>query len=99
MNAIMTNERLAPPRTLTWKSLGLILTLLAPHVWADESAELGKVAPEVLDMEQRSEAAGMIEQDIRRRTTEANARNREEWSRIKTREEWEKYRDERIGHL
>ena len=77
----------------------LILTLLAPNASADEAADLSKVAPEVLNGEQRREAAGMIERDIRRRTSEANARNREEWSRLKTRQQWERYRDERIDRL
>src|SRR5205814_1767379 len=66
---------------------------------AGDSVELGKVAPEVLTREQRAEAAGMIERDVRRRTAAANARNREAWSRITNRAEWEAYRDERVGRL
>jgi cephalosporin-C deacetylase-like acetyl esterase len=66
---------------------------------ADEPTDLSKVAPEVLSKEQHSQAAGMIDRDIRRRTDEVNARNREEWYRIKTRQQWEKYRDERIERL
>src|SRR6266542_120884 len=80
-------------------SFGMMLTGLAQRAAADEAADLSKIAPEVLDKEQRTEAAGMIDRDIRRRTDEANARNRQEWARIKTREQWEKYRDERIERL
>jgi cephalosporin-C deacetylase-like acetyl esterase len=57
------------------------------------------VVPEVLSKEARSEAAGMIARDVRRRTAEANARNRAAWRRIDTREAWERYRDERIEKL
>src|SRR5262245_51822726 len=78
--------------------LGLLLGL-APLLQADETADLSKVAPEVLAKEQRAEAAGMIGRDIRRRTAEANATNRAEWAKIKTREQWEKYRDDRIERL
>ena len=66
---------------------------------AVEAADLSKVVPEVLGKEQRGEAAGMIEHDIRRRTAMVNTRNREAWYKIKTREQWEKYRDERIERL
>jgi cephalosporin-C deacetylase-like acetyl esterase len=96
----MMNKRLETHHRLAFTlSLGLILTLLAPLTSADDAAELGKIAPEVLDKEQKRQATGMIERDIHRRTLDANAKNRVEWSPIKTREQWEKYRDERIEKL
>jgi len=76
-----------------------MLAIIAQPARADEAADLGKVVPEVLSKEQRAEAAKMLERDIRRRTAEVNARNREEWNKIKTRAQWEKYRDERIACL
>lgn len=79
--------------------LGVLLLGQPPLRAADEAAELSKIVPEVLSKEQRSQAAGMIDRDISRRSAAANARNREEWSRIQTREQWEKYRDERIERL
>jgi cephalosporin-C deacetylase-like acetyl esterase len=89
-----------PRRQPVWSlALGTLLAGLALPAAADEAADLGKVEPNVLSKEQRRDAAGMIDRDINRRTTEANARNREEWSKIKTREQWEKYRDERIARL
>ena len=73
--------------------------MLVPLAAANDAADLGKIAPEVLGKEQRQEASGMIERDIVRRTAQVNARNREEWAKIKTREQWEKFRDERIARL
>lgn len=66
---------------------------------ADDAADLAKLAPDVLTKEERSEAAGMIDREIRRRTAEVNARNREQWSQITSREQWEKFRDERVAAL
>ena len=66
---------------------------------AEDATGLDKLAPEVLTKEQRKDAAGMIERDINRRSSEVNARNREQWARIPTREQWEKYRDERVAVL
>jgi len=83
-----------PPWVL---SLGIMLGVIAQPAPADEAAGLGKIIPDVLGKEQRTEAAGMIERDIRRRTAEVNARNREEWNKIKTRAQWEKYRDAITG--
>lgn len=68
-------------------------------VAAEDAADLGKIAAEVLGKEQRREAAGMIERDIARRTDLVNDRNRQAWGAIKTREQWEKYRDDRIERL
>src|SRR5690349_11926686 len=79
--------------------LGIVLAGLAQPAAASDGVILGKVAPEVLSQEQRGTAAGMIHRDIRRRTAEANARNRAEWGKIQTREQWERYRDERIDRL
>jgi cephalosporin-C deacetylase-like acetyl esterase len=79
--------------------LGVLLSGLPALAAGNEAGDLGEVVPEVLGEGQRGEAAGMIERDIRRRTAEANARNRDEWGRIQTREQWEKYRDERVGRL
>src|SRR5262245_51109554 len=96
----MTNARHTVFRRHAWVlSFGMMLTGLAQRALADESADLSKVAPEVLSKEQRTAAAGMIDRDIQRRTDEVNTRNRQEWARIKTREQWEKYRDERIERL
>jgi dienelactone hydrolase len=96
----MKIQRNEPGRHQVWVlALGLLLTGVFPLSAADDAADLGNVAPEVLSKEQRREAAGMIDRDIDRRTTEANARNRDAWSKIKTREQWEKYRDQRIEQL
>src|SRR5438045_3718761 len=96
----MPNERHALRRRYAWVlSLGMVLTGCARLAAADEATDLRKVAPEVLGKEQRGEAAWMIARDIRRRTAEVNAHNREEWYKIKTRQQWEKYRDERIERL
>jgi cephalosporin-C deacetylase-like acetyl esterase len=76
-----------------------LLPGLAPLAVADDAAGLRKIVPEVIGVEQRRMAAGMIERDIRRRTAEVNARNREAWYRIRTRAQWEQYRDERIERL
>ncbi len=79
-------------------SLAISLAAFASLLNAQE-ADLSKVAPDVLSKEQRAEARGMIDRDIKRRTDEFNVRHREEWYKIKTREHWEKYRDERIARL
>jgi dienelactone hydrolase len=76
-----------------------LLAALAPRAAGDDAAGIGEVVPEVLGKEQRREATGMVERDVRRRTTEANARSREEWAKITTRQDWERYRDERIERL
>src|SRR5262245_14538993 len=75
---IMMNKRHTSPRQHCWL-LGpaFMLAGLAQPAAASESTDLGKVTPDVLTKEQRAEADGMIERDIRRRTVEANARNRE----------------------
>src|SRR5262245_20605387 len=87
---------MSEPRHAGVLVIGLLLAGLAG---ADEATGLGKLAPEVIDKEQRKAAAGMIDRDIRRRTTLVNARNREAWGKIETRQQWEKYRDERIERL
>jgi cephalosporin-C deacetylase-like acetyl esterase len=66
---------------------------------AEDAADFAKLAPDVLTKEQRSEAVGMIDRVIRRRTAEVNTRNREQWSQIASREQWEKFRDERVAAL
>jgi hypothetical protein len=76
--------------------VGLLPVLPAP---AQETADLAKVAPQVLGKEPQAEARGMIDRDIQRRTAEFNAGHRAEWYKVKTREQWEKYRDERIERL
>jgi dienelactone hydrolase len=96
----MTNECHTSRQKFAWAlGLGLVLAGLAPLAAADDADALGKVVPEILGKEQRREAAGMIDRDIRRRTVQVNARNREEWYKVKTRAQWEKYRDERIERL
>src|SRR5262249_43271054 len=79
--------------------LGTLALSIAPLNAADDAADLGKLAPDVLTKEQRKEAVNMIERDIVRRSAAVNARNREEWAKIKTREQWEKFRDDRIEKL
>jgi cephalosporin-C deacetylase-like acetyl esterase len=88
-----------PQRFLRPLTLCALLIAFASQALAEEAPALSKVAPEVLSKEQRTEAAGMIDRDIRRRTDEVNARNREEWRKITTRAQWEKYRDERLTRL
>lgn len=66
---------------------------------ADDAGTLSQLRADVLTKEERTEAAGMIDRDIERRTAEVNARHRAAWSTIATREQWEKYRDERIEML
>ncbi len=87
------------PRTfVSVLALGAILTGLV-SLRADESADLNKIAPDVLTKEQRADAVGMIGRDISRRTDAANARTRADWATIQTRQQWEKFRDERIEKL
>ncbi len=76
--------------------LGLTLSTSAV---AQEVTDLSKLAPDVLTKEQRSDARGMIERDIQRRSAKFNARTREEWDKVTTKEQWEKFRDDRIGKL
>jgi cephalosporin-C deacetylase-like acetyl esterase len=80
-------------------ALGFVLTGLLSLLAAEEPADLGKLASDVLSKEARQQAAGMIDRDIERRTKEANARNCAEWAAIKNKEQWEKYRDDRIDKL
>jgi dienelactone hydrolase len=80
-------------------ALAALWTGLAQPAAADDAGEISNLRPEVLNREQRREAAGMIERDIRRRTDAVNARNRAAWSRIATRAQWEHYRDERLTRL
>lgn len=61
--------------------------------------ELSQLVSDVLTKEQRSEASGMIDRDISRRSAAANALHRAEWAKIASREQWEAYRDERIARL
>src|SRR5689334_17479888 len=86
-------------RMLMVSSIGTLLLSLGVLRAADDSADLGKIAADVLSKEQRQEAAGMIDRDISRRSALVNARNREEWGKITTREQWEKFRDQRIEAL
>lgn len=74
--------------------LALVLCAASAH-----AGDQDRLAADVLSKEQRPLARSMIERDIRARTTEVNARDRDAWSRIKTREDWEKFRDERIERL
>ncbi len=83
---------------MTFYFVALLLGLFR-QVAADDAADLSQLFPDVLTKEQRSEAAGMIDRDIARRSAAVNARNRAEWAAITTREQWEKYRDERIERL
>ena len=76
----------------------VLLAVLRPTL-ADDAADISRLSPDVLTQEQRSEAAGMIDRDIARRSAAANARNRADWAAIKTRAQWESYRDERIARL
>ncbi len=95
----MTNNHSAPHRQLFLTLVfGMLLAHLPPAT-AEEAADFSKVDQNVLSKEQRADAAGMIDRDIRRRTTEANARDRAEWARITTPAQWEKYRDERLASL
>ncbi len=77
----------------------ILLLAFASLGRAEDAADFSKIAPDVLSKEQRTEARGMIDRDIKRRTDDFNAHHRDEWAKIKTREQWEKYRDERIGRL
>ncbi len=63
------------------------------------TAALADLSPAVLAAQQREEAAGAIERDIRRRSAEVNAKNRALWAKIENRQQWEAYRDERITKL
>lgn len=81
-------------------SILVVLALSAYPLSADEAnTELRKLATDVLTKDQRSDASGMLDRDIRRRTDAFNVRNREAWYKIRTRDEWEQYRDERISRL
>jgi dienelactone hydrolase len=96
----MASHISALPLTWTWVGTAHLLLLggLAV-VQADEPTDLRQVVPDILAKEDRDAARRMIDQDIRRRTDEVNARNRTHWSLIQTRDQWEKYRDERIARL
>ena len=63
------------------------------------AGDIGKIAPEVLDKEQRTEARRMIDHYIKGRIKEANSHHLAEWYKVKTRKQWEMYRDERIDKL
>jgi dienelactone hydrolase len=100
MASTMTNATHTRRCPHTWVlALAALWTGLAQPATADDAAEISKLRPEVLRQDQRREASGMIESDIRRRTDAANARNRAARSRIATRAQWEKYRDERLARL
>ena len=53
----------------------------------------------VLSDQQRSDAASMVNADIRRRSDQVNAHSRADWYKIKNRQQWEKYRDVRLEKL
>lgn len=62
-------------------------------------ADLTQAVPDVLTKEQRAEARGMIDRDIKQRTADFNKQHLADWAKIQTREQWEKYRDQRIAAL
>ncbi len=96
----MRNTRSTSFQQQTWVlGLALLLTAAVQQASADDAADFSKAASDVLSKEERAEARGMIDRDIKRRTGEFNVRHREEWYKIKTREQWETYRDERIARL
>jgi cephalosporin-C deacetylase-like acetyl esterase len=78
---------------------GLIASVAASRCVAQQTTDWGKVAVDVLTEEQKADARGMIDRDIRRRIDAFNVRNREDWYKVMTREQWEKYRDERLARL
>src|SRR5262245_35497918 len=92
----MTADHPTPRRAIR---LAALLTALAPAAAPGADPAIVTIAPEVLGKEQRADAAGRVEGDGRRRTDEANARNRQGWAKVTTREAWEKYRDERVDRL
>ena len=83
----------------TWALL-LTPTVVSTGKTDDELArDLRKLDPDVLSAEQRQQAVGMIQRDIRRRRERANEQNRAEWRSISSREDWEAYRDVRLRRL
>ena len=60
--------------------LGILTFQLARLTVADDAGDLSQLDTDVLTKEQRSEAAGMIDRDIERRSAEVNARHRAAWS-------------------
>ena len=77
---------------------GLVLAHANPIV-AQTPADLSKAAADVLTKDQKADARGMIDRDIRDRTDAFNKHDREEWYKVATRAQWETYRDERIAKL
>jgi dienelactone hydrolase len=77
--------------------------LLAGLAWtaaADELADaIRQLPPNVLSAEERERAAEAIERDIRRRTDEVNARDRQAWSKIADRQQWEEFCRSRLAAL
>ena len=96
----MDDRSIPRPGRRRFPGLALVaLVSIGPAAAAADSGALRGLSPDVLSPEERAEAAGMIRRDIRRRTAEANDRDRREWSMIDSREKWESYRDERIERL
>ncbi len=80
-----------------WLVVGL-LWISGNFAQADESA-WRSLSSDVLTPERKALAAVMIEQDVIRRTAEANARNRAAWNAIDSRAAWEAYRNVRLTRL
>lgn len=66
---------------------------------ADDPHPLSRVSPRVLSEEQQAKIVGMVERDIARRRSEANAKNLAEWRAIKGKDGWERHRNERVEKL
>lgn len=86
-----------------WRLLGLAVLALPLAVsrpsQADEKAALAGLSAEVLSKEERTEAAGALDREIRQRIQGANSRNRDTWNQIASLKEWEAFRDVRIAAL
>jgi hypothetical protein len=103
MSVLLVNTVLHRPTQLRllWV-LALVLASLV--VLSAQSAEelarhLRNLEPSVLSGQRKRQAVGLIQRDIQRRRSRANAPNLAEWKAIKGREHWEAYRDERLQRL
>lgn len=83
------------PLRISLTTITLALTIALPTI----GQEFSKLSPDVLTKDERSDARGMIDRQIKQRITDFNVAHREEWYKIKTKDQWEKYRDERIARL